>query len=30
MSLIFALNAGPNSKRKRILVLMSLTFLALC
>lgn len=30
MNAIFALNAGPNSKRKRILVLMGLTFLALC
>jgi hypothetical protein len=30
MSQLFALNAGPNSKRKRILVLMGLMFLALC
>lgn len=27
---LFALNVGPNSNRKRILVLMGLTFLALC
>ena len=30
MSTIFALNAGPRSIRKRVLVLTLLTFLALC
>lgn len=30
MTHFFSLNAGPNSKRKRILVLMALMFLALC
>lgn len=30
MSTLFRLNAGPKSHRKRILVLMGLTFLALC
>lgn len=30
MKHLFALNAGPNSKRKRILVLTALMFLALC
>lgn len=30
MTTLFRLNAGPNSKRKRVLVLMGLAFLALC
>lgn len=30
MTTLFALNAGPRSQRKRILVLLGLTFLALC
>jgi len=30
MTAFLKLNAGPNSKRKRIIVLMGLTFLALC
>lgn len=30
MTHLFRLNAGPASHRKRILVLMALTFLALC
>ncbi|MBB6429067.1 hypothetical protein HNQ40_000873 [Algisphaera agarilytica] len=30
MNSLLALNAGPKSHRKRILVLMALTFIALC
>ena len=30
MNHFFALNPGPRSIRKRVLVLMGLTFLALC
>ena len=30
MTRLFALNVGPRSHRKRILILMALMFLALC
>ena len=30
MNSLLALNAGPISHRKRILILMALTFIALC
>lgn len=30
MNALLTLNAGPKSHRKRILILMALTFIALC